>query len=96
MNYVKTPLRSNDILKIKNDDKYCYIWSKLASLHPCNNDNSKKVSKYRQFFDELNFENFDFSDGLRCSDVHKFEKKNNLSINLFGLNFHQDRNKTET
>ena len=31
---------------------------------------------YKQCFDELNIENFDFSNGLKCSDVHKFEKTN--------------------
>ena len=33
--YVKIPLRSNAILNIQNNDKYCFIWSILASLHPC-------------------------------------------------------------
>ena len=31
-NYVKLPLRSNAILNIQNDDKYCFIWSILAHL----------------------------------------------------------------
>ena len=25
--YVKIPIRSNAILNIQNDDKYCFIWS---------------------------------------------------------------------
>ena len=25
--YVKIPLRSNAILNVQNDDKYCFIWS---------------------------------------------------------------------
>ena len=28
--YIKTPLRSAAILKIENDDKYCFIWSLSA------------------------------------------------------------------
>ena len=36
--YVKIPLRSNALINIKNNDKYCFIWSFLASLHPCGND----------------------------------------------------------
>ena len=35
--YVKIPLRSSAILNIQNNDKYCFIWSILASLHPCEN-----------------------------------------------------------
>ena len=43
-------------------------------------------------FDELNTKGSDFSNGFRCSDVHKFEKLNNLFINIFELNFYQDGN----
>ena len=34
-NHVKIPLRSNAILNIEQDDKYCFLWSILAKLHPC-------------------------------------------------------------
>ena len=33
--YVKIPLRSNALIKIKNTDNYCFIWSISASFHPC-------------------------------------------------------------
>ena len=42
-NYVKLPLRSNSILNIENYDKFCFIWSILASLHPCNNNHPNRV-----------------------------------------------------
>ena len=42
--YVKIPLRSNAILNIQNNDKYCFIWSILASLHPCENSNPSRVN----------------------------------------------------
>ena len=42
--YVKIPLRSSAILTIQNNDKYCFIWSVLASLHPCENDHPNRVS----------------------------------------------------
>ena len=90
-NYVKTPLRSNAILNIENNDKYC-LWSILAYLHPCNNNHPNRVSNYRQYFDELNIQGFDFGKGFRCSDVHKFNELNNLSVNKFELNFYQDQN----
>ena len=44
-----------------------------------------------EFFSELNIDSFDFSNGFRCSDVYKFEKLNNLSINIFELSFHSDQ-----
>ena len=51
------------------------------------------MSNYRQYFKELNIEGFDFTNGFRRTDVHWFEKINNLSINMFEINVYQDQNK---
>ena len=91
--YVKIPLRSSAILIIQNNDKYCFIWSILASLHPCENTHPSRVNNYIQYFNELNFQSFDFTNGFKCGHVHKFNELNNLSVNIFELNFHQDGDK---
>ena len=75
--YVKIPLRSNASLNIQNNDKYCFIWSILASLHPCENTHPSRVNNYLQNFNELNYQNFDFTNDFICSDVHKFNELNN-------------------
>ena len=92
-NYVKIPLRSNAILNVENNDKYCFLWSILAFLHTCNNNHPNRVSNCRQNFSELNIQGFDFSKGFRCSDAHNFNELNNLSVNIFEINFYQDQNK---
>ena len=91
--YVKIPLRSNAILNVQNIDKYCSIWSILASLHPCENTHPSRVNNYLQYFNELNFQSFDFTNGFNCSDVHRFNELNDLSVNLYELNFYQDVDK---
>ena len=91
--YVKIPLRSNALINIKNNDKYCFIWSILASLHPCENDHPNRVSNYIQYFNELKFQSFDFTNGFKCNDVHKFNDLKNLSVDIFELNFYEDKNK---
>ena len=91
--YVKIPLRTNAILNVQNNDKYCFIWSILASLHPCQNNYPNRVNNYVQYFNELNFQNFDFTNGFKCSDVHKFIEINNLSEKIYELNFYQDGDK---
>ena len=91
--YVKIPLRSDALINIKNNDKYCFFWSILASLQLCENDHPKRVSNYIQYFNEINFQSFDFTNGFKCSDVHKFNDLNNLSVNIFELNFYQDKTK---
>ena len=88
-NYVKIPLRSNAIINIENNDKYRFIWSILAGLHPCNNNHPNRVSNYKQYFGELNI---DFINGFKCSNFLKFIELNNLSVNIFELIFYQDQN----
>ena len=92
LNYIKIVLRSNAVLNVENNDKYCFLWSILAWLHPCNNNHPNRVSNYRQYFNELNIQGFDFSKGFRCSDVHKFNELNSLSVIIFELYFYQDQN----
>ena len=91
-NYIKIPLRSNVILNIENNDKCCFLWSIIASLYPCNNNHPNRVSSYRQYFNELNNQDFDFTNGFKCNDVHRFNELNNLSVIIFEINFYQDQN----
>ena len=91
--YVKLPLRSNAILNVQNNDKYCFVWSILASLHLCENTHPSRVNNYIRYFIELNFQSFDFTNGLKCSDVHRFNELNKLSANIYELNFYQDGDK---
>ena len=92
-NYVKIPLRPNAILNIEKNDKYCFLWSILACLHPSNNNHPNRVSNYKQNFIKLIIEDFDFTNGFKCSDVHKIIELKNLSVNILELNFYQDQNK---
>ena len=92
-NYVKNPLRSNAILNFEKIDKPCLIWSILASLHPRNNNHPNRVSNYKQYFDEININGFDFTNGFKCSDVHRFNEMNTLSMKIFEIIFYEGQNK---
>ena len=91
--YVKIPLRSNAILNIEKNDKICFIWSILASLHPCENSHPSRVKNYSQEINGLNFQCFDFTNGFKCSDFHRLNQLKNLSVNIYELNFYQDCDK---
>ena len=91
--YVKIHFRSNAILNFGNNDKYCFLWSILAYLLSCKNNHPNRVSNYIQYFNELNIQGFDFINGFKCGDVHRFIEIINLSVNTFELNFNQDQNK---
>ena len=93
LSYVKIPLRSSPTLNIENNDKFCFLWSILAHLQPYNINHPNRVSNYKQYFNELNIDGFHFTNEFKCSDIHKIQKINNFSINVFELNFYQDQNK---
>ena len=93
--YVKIRLRSNAILNIEHIDKYCFLWSVSASLHRGINNHPNRVSIYNKYFDELKIEGVSFTNGFKCSDVHKYEKLNNLSVNIFELTFYRDQKKRD-
>ena len=90
--FFKFPFRSNAVLNVGNDDKFCFLWSKLASLHPCKNDHPDSFPNYKYYFDKLNIDGFDCSNGFKCSGMRRFEKFNNSFINMFELSFYQDQN----
>ena len=91
--YVKIQLRSSAILNIQNIDKFRFIWSVLSSLNPCENDHPNRVSNCKQCFNELNVGGFDFTNGFKSSDMHRFEKIITLSINIYQSIFYQDGDK---
>ena len=70
-----------------------YFWSILASLYPCGNTHPSRVNNYKQYFNELNFQSFDFTNGVKCSDVHRFNELSKLSVNIVELKFYQDGDK---
>ncbi|XP_043479909.1 uncharacterized protein LOC122509742 [Leptopilina heterotoma] len=69
-------------VNVQNSDKMCFKWSVLSALHP-RNHHSDRVSSYYEFQNELNFTGIDFPVNLK--DIVKFEKQNDISINLYGL-----------
>ena len=89
----KFPSRKWALLNFENDDKFCFLWSLLAGLHPCDKSHSNRVSSYRQYFKGLGIQGFHFTNGFNFGDVHKFEEVNNLPLIIFHLSFCQDQKK---
>ena len=69
------------VINVKNKDNMCFKWSVLAALHPVKK-NSERVSKYREYERELNFDGISFPVSLK--DITKFEAQNEISVNVFG------------
>ena len=65
----------------------------LASLQPCKKNHPNAVSYSRQYFNEIDIDASDFTNGFKCNDVHKVEKLSNLYINIFQSSFYPDHNR---
>ena len=89
--YIKITLGAPAILNSESTDRYCFFWFILAHLHPCENSHPTRIKYYRRIFNELNSQSFDFIYGFKCSDVHTFDKLNNLSINADEVGFYRDQ-----
>ena len=60
-----------------------FIWSILSASHRINGKNHPdRVSKYKIYEPELKFDDISFS--VNLDKISKFEKLNNININVFG------------
>ncbi|XP_047035542.1 uncharacterized protein LOC124641502 isoform X1 [Helicoverpa zea] len=70
-------------INIKNNDKYCLLWSIVASLYPARS-NVCRTASYPHFSEVLNIEGIAFPPTI--NDLKLLEKQNpDLSINVYGL-----------
>ena len=62
------------VINIQNDDDKCFLWSVLAHLYEANYS--------KQYESELNMNGIAYP--VAVKDVPKFEKQNDISVNVFG------------
>ena len=70
------------IVNIQNNDEKCFIYSVLAKLHP-KPQNPHRPTHYQPYEQELNMHDIEMP--MKLSQISKFEKQNNISINVFGF-----------
>lgn len=74
------------VLNIQNQDKYCFLWCIKAALYPGKkNTNPLRITSYKHLDSKFNFDGIRFPMALK--DVHKFEKLNDLTINVYGIDY---------
>ena len=84
--YIKLPKDIHDtkaVVNIKKEDLECFKQSILAALHPAS-ENAHRVTKYKEYTDELNFEGISFP--VTIDEISKFEKQTpGISITVIGI-----------
>lgn len=86
--YVDLPYfikKTKSVINIKNNDEYCFLHSIVCALYPVNNHekNVRRVSSYPHFSEVLKYDGINFPISLK--DIPKFEKLNQMSINVFTI-----------
>lgn len=82
----------NAIINVQNKDHECFRWAVLSGLYTPNN-NVNRVASYKSHRNKLKFDNLSFP--IKINDIHKFEMLNNLSINVFGLEYDSESKKNK-
>ena len=81
--FIPTPIRlryKKAIINVENNDDKCFMYAILSSLFP-QRINSNRMSRYKSHINHLKFGDIKFP--VQIKDISKFEKLNNLSINVF-------------
>ena len=82
--YIELPKFIKDkhaVVNVKNTDDYCFVWAVLSALYPAKS-HSDRVTNYRPYVYNLNLWSLDFP--MQIKNIDKFERANNISINVFG------------
>ena len=73
------------LINIKNQDNMCFKWT--VARHFCRDEkNGNRITKIlKKKAEELDFADINFP--MKIKDIDKFEKINNISINVYSLNY---------
>ena len=71
------------MINIQNidDDEY-FKWSTVRNLNPTDLDPRRTTKTEKDFAKKLDFKDIKFS--VKIRDIHKTERKNSISISVFG------------
>jgi hypothetical protein len=94
--YIEIPAsikKKHACVNVNNDDDECFKWALLSALHPVEwGNNPTRVSKYKPYEHELNFDCIEFP--VTPKQVPKFEKQNDISVNVYILEKRNGKFKT--
>ncbi|CAD6210684.1 GSCOCG00010926001-RA-CDS, partial [Cotesia congregata] len=70
------------VVNIHNNDNLCFLWAVVAAFHPAPDwKNVSRVTSYPHYSQVLNYSGIKFP--ITLKDIPRFEKMNNLSINVY-------------
>lgn len=86
--YIPLPFRSNGVINVQNKDNECFKYAVLGKHIPHLTPNKHRVNTYNNVLETYDFSCVSFPTPLR--EIPKFEKVNNVSISVFGIDGYDD------
>ncbi|XP_050518575.1 uncharacterized protein LOC126892841 [Diabrotica virgifera virgifera] len=92
--FIKLPdqiRNKNACINVKNNAEACFLWSIGSALYPAK-ANSDRTNSYPHYTTVLNVEGVETP--MTIGGISKFEKQNNISVNVYGLEMNVVKEKT--
>ena len=68
---------------MENNDNQCFKWAVTRALNPVNRDSERVTKILKTQAEKYNWNDIEFPTKLK--DIHKFEKNNNVNVNVFSF-----------
>src|SRR5688572_26446242 len=72
------------IINMKNEDEECFKWCVTRALNPIARDSERITKELIKQSEELDWSGIEFPVAADANAISKFERNNNISINVFG------------
>jgi hypothetical protein len=82
------------IVNMKNDDNECFKWTVTRALNPVDKNSERITKELKGQSEELEWEGIDFPTPI--DGIKRFEKNNNIGINVFRVDENSSYGKTIT
>ena len=69
------------VINMNNDDNQCFKWAITRALNPVDKHSIRVTKILKMQAEKLNWEGLEFP--TKVKDIHKFEKRNNINVNVF-------------
>ncbi|CAB4023342.1 Gastrula zinc finger, partial [Paramuricea clavata] len=91
--YMKLPADISNpkcgLINMQNNDNKCFMWSHLRHVRPKARRATTITRQDMEFAENLDYEEIDFP--VKISDIDKIERKNSISISVFGYKVPEER-----
>ena len=79
--FPKVIVKKKAVINTENDDEQCFKWAVTRALNPVDRDSERVTKILKKQSEKYNWNDIEFPTKLK--DIHKFEKNNNVNVNVF-------------